>query len=242
MPGAPLSDAPFLRVPISPVALYQEAWDRVKGQYWLFLAICAVGMLLGGLAPLCILLGPMMCGIYLCYRRQAQGEPIAFDLLFKGFEHFTESFIASLLMLAASLVVMVPVMVVLFAAVFAGVLAGQSDHAGLGAVGCVFIGAGVLLAILAGAVIGCFFLFAFPLVMDRRMKGVDAVKLSFQAARANLGGLLLLALGNALLGLLGVLCCYVGAFLVMPVTIGAQWICYERIFGIQASEAQAPQG
>ena len=82
----------------------------------------------------------------------------------------------------------------------------------------------------------------FPLVMDRRMKGVDAVKLSFQAAKANLGGLLLLALGNALLGLLGVLCCYVGAFLVMPVTIGAQWICYERIFGIQAPEAQAPQG
>ena len=225
----------FARVSISPLAYYGEAWARVKGQYGLFLAVTAVGMLLGGLAPLGILLGPMMCGIYLCYRRQAQGQPVAFDLLFKGFDHFGESFIASLLMFAASLVVVVPVMVALFVAIFAGAAAANGGHEGAGILGCAVIGGGVFIAILAGAVIGVLFLFAFPLIMDRGMKGLDAVKLSFEAARANLGGLLLLALCNALLGMAGVLCCYVGAFLVLPVTMGAQWICYEQVFGTTES-------
>jgi len=221
----------FARVSISPFAYYGEAWNRVKGQYGLFLAITAVGVLLGSVAPLGILLGPMMCGIYLCYRRQAQGQPASFDLLFKGFDHFAEALIASLLLFATSLIVMVPVMVALFAGVFAGAAAANGDHAGLGVLGCALGGCGAFVAILAGAAIGILFLFAFPLIADRGMKGMDAVKLSFEAARANLGGLLLLALCNALLGMAGLLCCYVGAFLVLPITLGAQWICYERVFG-----------
>ena len=59
------------------------------------------------------------------------------------------------------------------------------------------------------------------------------MKLSFRAARTNLGGLLLLALVNALLSCAGLLCCYVGALFVLPLTIGTHWICYERVFGIR---------
>lgn len=235
---------PFAKVAISPVAYYQEAWSRVKDRYGLFFGICAVGLLLGSVAPFGLLLGPMMCGIYLCFRAQTQGEPIAFDLLFKGFDFFGEAFVASLMMVIASLAVMLPLMTVgllaFFGMAFAGAAAGDAarDAApAFGLMGCGLMIACFVLVILLSAFIGVLFAFAYPLIMDRRMKGLDAVKLSFQAARANLGGLILLALANALVNLVGVLCCYVGAFLVLPLTLGTHWICYERVFGMRESHS-----
>ncbi|HXC17148.1 MAG TPA: hypothetical protein VNV60_06880 [Holophagaceae bacterium] len=232
---------PFSRADISPLVYLGEAWTRVKDRYWLFFGITAVGMLLGSAAPLGVLLGPMMCGIFLCYRRQTQGLPITFDMLFKGFDHFTESFIASLLMLAASLVLILPMIVMMFVAMFMGVLGGIAGHGaerGAAFLGCFLFAATFLFVLLGSALIGIFFTFTYPLVMDRGLPGLEAVKLSFRAARANFGGLLLLALVNALLTFAGLLCCYVGALFVLPLTLGTHWICYERVFGIkQADEA-----
>jgi hypothetical protein len=231
-----MESIPFSRADISPVAYLSEAWARVKDRYWLFLGITAVGLLLGSAAPLGLLLGPMMCGIYLCYRELALGRPVAFDRLFKGFDHFSEAFIASLLMLAASLVLILPVMVAVFLMVFMGVLGGIAGHGAEGGaafLGCFLFAGIMLLVVLGSALIGVFFTFTYPLIMDRGMTGLEAVKLSFRAARANLGGLLLLALVNALLSFAGLLCCYVGALLVLPLTLGTHWICYERVFGIK---------
>ena len=231
----------FSRVSISPVAYLREAWVRVKDQYWLFLGITVVGMLLGGMAPLALLLGPMMCGIFLCYRQRARGLPVTFDMLFKGFDHFGESFIASLLMLAACLVLMVPMMVVMFVAIMMGVFAGSNQGTQEAAPFLIFgmLAAVFLLVMLASMLVGIFFLFTYPLIFDRGLTGVEAVKLSFRAARANLGGLLLLTLLNAVLSLAGLLCCYVGALLVLPITLGTHWICYERVFGIKEADAPA---
>jgi uncharacterized membrane protein len=231
-----LEPIPFSRADISPLAFLGEAWARVKDHYWLFLGITAVGLLLGAAAPLALLLGPMMCGIFLCYRCQAQGLPVTFDMLFKGFDHFMESFIASLLMLAASLVLILPMMVAIFIMVFAGVLGGLAGHGaqeGIGVFGCLMFASIFLFVMLGSLLIGIFFTFTYPLILDRGLSGLEAVKLSFRAARANLGGLLLLALVNALLSFAGLLCCYVGALFVLPLTIGTHWICYERVFGIK---------
>lgn len=242
----PAMDAiPFARVAISPMDYLGEAWARVKDRYWLFLGITALGLILGGAAPLGLLLGPMMCGIYLCYRQQALGQPVAFDMLFKGFDHFSESFIAALLMLAASLVLVLPAMALMFAAMFMGFLGGiaapgEAAQAGSAFAGCLLFALVILLVMLGSLLIGLFFTFTFPLIMDRGLPGMEAVKLSFKAAKANLGGLLLLALVNGLLSCAGLLCCYVGALLVLPLTFGTHWICYERVFGIKAAEAAPP--
>jgi len=55
----------FNRGVIKPVECLKEAWGLIKDQYWLFLGICAVGMLIGSAFAI-VLMGPMMCGIYLC--------------------------------------------------------------------------------------------------------------------------------------------------------------------------------
>ena len=228
----PQPAVPFASGAIAAPACLSEAWARVKPQYGVFLGITVVGLLLGGVAPLGILMGPMMCGIHLAYREQALGRPVTFDRLFKGFDHFLDSFIAALLMIGASLVITLPLVLVIFVSAFATAAGADRGGSGFALGGCLGLALGGLLLILASAFVSLLFAFSFPLIADRKLPGLEAVKLSFRAAWANLGGLALLTLLTALLNVAGLLCCYVGVFLILPVTLGAHWICYERVFGV----------
>ena len=232
---------PFSRVTIAPFAYVGEAWERVKGQYWMFLGVTAVGMIIASLVPLVVMLGPMMCGIYLCYRQQGRGELVKFETLFKGFDRFLESFIAALLMMGASLVLVVPlIFVALFSGVFVGIVgaSGASRAPQEGAILLVILLAvgAFLLIMLASVLLSLLFSFTFPLIVDRGLTGLEAVKLSMRAAWANIWGLVGLSLVTFFLSLVGLCFCYIGAFLVLPITFGVHWIAYERVFGL--AEAQ----
>lgn len=79
-------------------------------------------------------------------------------------------------------------------------------------------------------IVGVFFIFTFPLIVDRKLSGVEAVKTSVRAALANFRGVLGLVLLNSLLNFGGLILCYVGAFFVMPITLAAHAIAYRRVF------------
>ena len=71
-------------------------------------------MLLGGIVPL-VLYGPAMCGIALCFLQRARGEPTQFDQLFKGFDYFMPSLIASLIYVGVIMAIAIPYMIFVFA-------------------------------------------------------------------------------------------------------------------------------
>lgn len=222
----------FERGAVRPIECLSDGWRLVSDQYWLFLGITAVGVIIGSLGPLGILLGPCMCGIYYCLLRHAGRRPVTFDMLFKGFNHFLESWIATLLMLVPMLVIIVPVyfvFVVALVRIMPDQPNAQPDQAKLwtllGTMGVVY-----LVIILTALVVHIFFAFSYPLIVDYGLGGVDAVKTSIRAASANFGGLLGLVLLNGLIGMAGVFCCYVGAFFVMPLTFGAMATAYQRVF------------
>jgi uncharacterized membrane protein len=89
----------------------------------------------------------------------------------------------------------------------------------------------MLLLLVVALAVGLFFVFAYPLVVDRKLSGLDACRASARAVRGNLGGMLGLVLLNFALGLVGVLLCYIGALLVMPVGMAANAVAYRRVFG-----------
>ena len=76
------------------------------------------------------------------------------------------------------------------------------------------------------------FTFAYPLIVDRKLPGLDAVKLSFKAAMANFWPLLGMVVLTSLLTLAGMMVCYIGMFLVFPVTYASVATAYERVFGL----------
>jgi uncharacterized membrane protein len=76
------------------------------------------------------------------------------------------------------------------------------------------------------------FTFAYPLIVDRKLQGFDAVKLSFRAAIANFWRLLGMSILTSLLSFCGALLCYVGVFLVFPIAYAAIACAYEQVFGL----------
>ena len=81
--------------------------------------------------------------------------------------------------------------------------------------------------------------FAYPLIVDRRLPGFEALVLGFRAGLANFWGLFGLFFLSFLLGCAGMCFCYVGALLVTPLSFAAQAVAYRQVF--PAEEPPASQ-
>ena len=232
------------KVSIKPVECLKEGYALIKDQYWLFLGITVVGLLIGGAVPI-VIIGPMMCGIYMCLLQRMRGEEVKFETLFKGFDFFTPSLIASLIQFVPIIILIFGSYILFFALFFAlaasqGGSGGGNPAAALGMIVMVFLF--VIFILIISVLIQALFIFMYPLIVDKKLSGVDAVKTSFSAVRANLGGVLGLVLLNLGVTLLGVLCCYIGAFLVVPVTMASHAVLYRKVFPPDFSQAAvAPQ-
>jgi hypothetical protein len=231
-------DVEIPQVAIRPFRCLSEASRLISGRYWLFVGLSAVAFLIGMFTPMGILMGPMMCGLALCYFRQQRGGEPGFDLLFKGFDHFVESLIASLLMVAAITACFVPIYLafafgMLALGLFPMPVAGRppqpiGDPAFLAFFGFIFLVYTLILVVIL--FVSMLFAFVYPLIVDRQMKSIPAITTSFKAVLANFWGMLGLTLLDGLLSLLGWTCCGVGLILVLPITFGANIIAYRRIF------------
>jgi hypothetical protein len=229
----------FRRGVVRPFQCLSEGFQLIKDQYWLFLGITFVGVLIASLVPLGILAGPMMCGIYYCLFRHFRGRSVKFEMLFKGFDDFVQSLIATLLMIIPALVILVPAYIIFVVGMIASMpkpapappggpvppppAPGGEFFAALGLFYLVFFIVIIVLQI--------FFFFVYPLIVDRKLTGVQAVGASFRAAMGNFGGLLGLVLLFALLNLAGSLACCVGAIFVIPIHYAAYAVAYQKVFG-----------
>jgi uncharacterized membrane protein len=217
---------------VAPVECLKEGWALIKDRYWLFLGIALVGILIGSAFAI-VLMGPMMCGIFLCLFQRQRGEQVEFGTLFKGFDYFVPGLVAQLIKAIPMIVLMVPFYIVMVGVMMTSMPRGQvrpEDASGFMATFFGFELVFFLVVIVVSILIEVFFLFAFPLVVDRKLSGLDAAKLSFRACKANFGGVLGLLLLNALLVLVGVLCCFVGAYFVLPISYASHAVAYRRVF------------
>ena len=210
---------------IRPVEIYKEAWAIMKDEFWLIFAITLVGMLIGSLVPI-VLVGPMMCGIYLCLLDKIDGRKLVFDRLFKGFNYFLPGLIVAL-------VVMVPLIVFIFA-VYAPMIgiavAGQSmsEEAVLP-----FVVGVLAMEVIVAFVMTLFhslIIFAFPLIVDRGLGGFEAVKLSARAVWANRGGVAGLFAVGILVAIVGYLALCIGIYIALPVLMMTMAVAYRKVF------------
>jgi uncharacterized membrane protein len=209
----------------------KEGWALIKDQYWLFFGITLVGLLVGGCVPI-VLLGPMMVGIFMCLQQRQRNQPVEFGLLFKGFDLFVPSLIVAALKMIPIFIILIPYYIFIFA-MTAMAPHGRASTEDSQQFVFAFLGVELIFAVVIitiSILVEIFFMFAFPLVADRKMSGLDAVKLSFKAGRANMGGVLGLILLNALFTILGVLACIIGVYFYLPIAIASQAVAYRRVF------------
>ncbi len=226
------NEIPFNRAAVQPMECLRVGWAKIKDQYWLFVGMCLVAIIIGSAVPFGILMGPMMCGIYLALFQNRRGEPIEFGLLFKGFDFLGDSIIATLIHVVPVMVIIIPFYIAFYVGLFFVMpRGGEPDPGSLLAFFALFF-VFLMMVLVLVIVISVLFTFTYPLIVDRRLSGVNAVKLSAKAALANFWQLLGLLLITSVLGIAGVLLCYVGMFLVFPVTFSAMATAYEQVFGI----------
>lgn len=230
----------FRRNVLEPTRCISGAWDMVKDRYWLFVGMCAVALLIGGAVPLGILTGPMMCGLYLSFFGARRRQPIEFGTLFKGFDFFGQSLIATLLHYVPMIAIIVPAYIFFYVSMIVSMgVAAQSDEpnpaAAFGIGGFMLLLWAVVILLVIFISIG--FTFAYPLIVDRKLTGLEAVKWSFKAAFGNFWRLLGMYIMTGLLSLCGVIACYVGMFLVFPIVYGSLAIAYEQVFGLTEGDA-----
>jgi hypothetical protein len=230
---------PFRRGVVQPIYCIKTGWALLRDQYWLLVGMAVVAIILGSFVPFGIVLGPMMCGIYMALFRRRRGEMVEFGILFKGFDYFGESVVATLIHYVPMIVIIVPFYIVFYVTLFLIMpqQGGEPDPSALLGFLAVFV-VFILIVMVLMILLSVIFTFSYPLIVDRKLSGIDAVKLSARGALANFWPLLGLLLLNGLMGFAGVLLCYVGFFLALPVGFAAIAVAYEQVFGL--GEGQGP--
>ena len=237
----PFNEIPFRRNAVEPIECIKAGYELIKPQYWLFVGMTVVGVIIGSIVPLGILMGPMMCGIYLALFQTRRNQPIEFGLLFKGFDYFGDAVIATLLHMIPILVIFIPSYILFYVGMFMIVPMSGGEPEPAAFLGFfAFMAVFWLVIMVIMIVLSVIFTFAYPLIVDRRLSGLNAVKLSIRASLANFWRLLGMLLVNGLLTFVGVLFCYVGAFLVMPISFAAIAMAYEQVFGLGELRPNVP--
>ena len=225
---------------IKPFECMKEGWELIKDQYWLFLGITFVGMLLASLIPFGLGLGAMYCGIYYTMLQKMDEKPFEFGDLFKGISWFLPSLIATLIF-----IIPVVILTILnFVSTF-GILASMTDSRGRIDESAIFALYGVLLVegVVGAVIISCihaFIMFTYPLIVERNLSGVEAFKLSTKAVWKNLGGVVGLIMAEFLLGFVGYLVCGIGLYFVLPIMFAGVLVAYRRIFPPSVQKLNTP--
>jgi uncharacterized membrane protein len=104
---------------IRPVELFKETWELIKDEYWLIFAITLLGMVIASLVPF-VLIGPMMCGIYMALLAKIDGGKADLQLLFKGFDRFLPSLVLTIIIVAPFIIMLLGIYIPMIAMAFAG--------------------------------------------------------------------------------------------------------------------------
>jgi hypothetical protein len=210
---------------INPVECVKEGFELIKKDYWLLFAIGFVGGLIAGVT-MYVLAGAMLCGIMLCYLKAVDGKSVVFDDLWKGMNYFGPGLIVILIIIVPTFAYYIFVYITFLAAIIGG---GQAGEAGmLGAL--IVFGVIDLLVLIAMVCFHTLLTFSFPLIVDRNLGAIDAMKTSARAVWANLSGVAGLIVVNFALMFVGYLALCIGLYFVIPIMIAGNVVAYRRVF------------
>lgn len=220
-----MNNAEFKTGQIRPVECYKEGWELIKNDYWILFAVAIVGAVIGGIS-LYILLGAMACGIFYTYLQKIDTGTTSFENLWKGFNYLLPGLIVTMVIVVPMLFVYALIYVPVIMAMMMGARLSQEEFMGM-LVGVLAIDFVIILVMV------CFhtlLMFAFPLIIDRNMSAMQAMKTSCRAVWANLSGVAGV-IGIYFLSIIpGILTCGFGMYFLMPIMIAGFLVAYRKVF------------
>ncbi|MGI9471019.1 MAG: hypothetical protein ACR2NZ_05780 [Rubripirellula sp.] len=226
------------KVSVNPIELLKRSYALIGDQYWLFMGITIIGIIIGSAVPFGLIMGPILVGVYLCFIQRERGQKAEFATLFRGFDYFMESFIAFLIMIGISMVVILPFMFALMGMLLWPVIsASQTPNGPPPAISpAITVGIVVMYFVMLAVniLVTLPFLFTFQLIADRNLKGVAAVKMSARGVIRNFWGVAWAMFVFTFISMLAAMACYFPVFFLLPITFGGFFVLYRDIFGTDA--------
>jgi len=225
-----------------------EGWQAVKGNLGgviLFALVSSIVLSIAMMLPLInlFLVGPLFGGLAIYYLKLVRRQPAGIGDLFAGFQTYGQLLLLTVFMVLIYFVGIVPgtAVIAISAAPFfkaLGALANVTSpsdaskametlmsalkQAGAGA------SVGVFLIGLIPLILYSFVIFAFPLVVDKRMKAFDAIKGSMRLVKGQWLKMILFLFVVGIVSYLGIILCGVGMLITMPIGLAALASCYLR--------------
>lgn len=211
---------------IKPVECFKEAWELIKSDYWILFAISIIAMMLGGIT-MYILLGALICGMFKCFLQVIDGGKVEIEYLFSNIKDY---FGPGLFVTAVIIVPMIIVFSIMYVPILLATLSG--DRMSEQELFAMLTGA-IIVEFIIAIVMVCLhtlLMFAFPLIVDRRLSGWQAIKTSAKAVWHNLNGVAgLWAVGFGI-GIVGYLLLCVGIYFTIPIIIAGNTVAYRKVF------------
>lgn len=230
---------------------FRRSWEAIQ-PVWIevILAVLVTQIVMVIAFALCIvpgllLMGPVTAGLFVYLGKLMVGEKASFDDLTKGLSRFVDTTILALvLFLVPAIFLAILWLPSLFAAIGSG-----GDPGGEGLVGlfsCFGMIGMLLFLVVYPVVVGTFCIFAFPLVVFRKMGAVEALKVSVERVKPQFTTFLLFLAACAVLwiaagSLGGVLAC-IGTLVLSPLAqalvMGSQLAAYRDFFGLTTADLE----
>lgn len=231
---------------IDPSGCVYQAWELVTRRFWLYIGVSLLIILLISCVPIVnwLLYGPLYAGLYYIVFRDLRDEDVEFGQVFKGFEQFVP-------LMVVGLVVQIPTIIIGILGWAAQILDLMRLSSGGAENGAVFgdlsnelstsdfLSVIILIAWLLNIFWLFLFSFAVPLVLDRGLGLADALRLSASGATSNVGGMIILGLLLAVVGMIGFLVFCVGIFVAIAVAQVAWAVAYRQIFPDLSGDAES---
>lgn len=233
------TNIPFNRGAIRPVECISQGWDLIKDRYWLFLGMVLLGMVIAGCIPCAgaLFAGPIAVGLYYSFFTQMRRQNVEFNMMFKGFEKFVPAMLLGLIEAVPGILAQIFRLVIQVGDAVTrqgsrGVYSSSNSDIMPALAGGILIvaivgGLGFMLFAIAWHIT---FRFGLPLITEHDLTLSEAIKLSARAGWSNIGGIILLSILEALVGLAGVIAICVGFFFVLPIIWAANVIAYRMVF------------
>lgn len=214
---------------VRPVECLREGWELIKDQYWLFLAITFVGILIASFVPFGIFLGPMMCGIFYVLLEKSNGRAMRFEDLFKGINYFVPALVATLFLIVPTVFFTIAIYVPMIAM---QISIQSGERADPEMIFPYILGIIVIAAVFGifGACVHALMMFAYPLVVEHNLSGKDAFFTSARAVLKNLGGIIGLIGCQIGLMIVGYLVFCIGVYFTLPVMFASILVAYRKVF------------
>ena len=224
---------------ISPVECVKNGWYLLEQNYWLIFGVVTLAWIffsLMGFIPVVgslisiLFQGTLIAGVYYMLIKQIRGQQTSFGEMFQGFKKFLPTLILGILSAIPDILFFITAYSLNILTALQSKLTDQNQIIALG-IGIV-LGSIVFVAIffILKLIFGVLFFFVFQLIMDHDISIGEAIRLSINGARQNLGGLLLLWLLEFVIIIGGLLLFCVGFLFVMPIIYAANTFAYRQVF------------